>query len=343
MELYWRVIDLSPLFSGTVESAADSIIALSSDPGIQRRALLWKMNSIPVAQSAIFRIDPVVALLDVWTFSVQMTDYYETGRGKDDFGQWQPIAVLACRRLEADIARIGAELAGDATSNRGKEFVEEWVKSHPIDNPFFVRESTRQYWTGVVKEQGHGVISDVQTITDAVRVLSDRMEAYYETLGKQMRWQAEMLVQDQLVRRQEIEAALADLHAVALMDTDVTDIAKDIDRIESQFLLLQMDFAEVVDSINAYWATATTAIQRERAGMDALIQREREAVFADLEALSIKLIDESVAEVRRSMVGLLLPAAVVFVILLAAPFALGFFTGRMTSRRTPPTRNIDHG
>ena len=62
-ELYWRVIDLSPLFADGVEAAADSLIARSPSPQVRRRALLWKINALPVAQNAIFRIDPLIALL----------------------------------------------------------------------------------------------------------------------------------------------------------------------------------------------------------------------------------------------------------------------------------------
>ena len=75
------------------------------------------------------------------------------------------------------------------------------------------------------------------------------------------------------------------------------------------FGILQRDFAAVVDSVNAYWLAATTALQRERAGMQALIDQQREAAFADLEALSARLLDRSAAEVRGTMTGMIVPGS----------------------------------
>ena len=50
VEVYWRVIDQSPVFANAVQNAADSIIKSSTDPIVRRRALLWKINAIPAAQ-----------------------------------------------------------------------------------------------------------------------------------------------------------------------------------------------------------------------------------------------------------------------------------------------------
>jgi hypothetical protein len=340
MDLYFRVIDLSPLFSGTVEMAADSIIVLASDAEIKRRALVWKMNAIPVAQSAIFRIDPLVALLDVWSFSVQMRDYYETGLGKSDFGEWQPIAARACRQIEKAVGEVGTALTGQAKLDKAEDFVRGWANENPIESPLFVRKSTRAYWASVIEEEtGGGVVSSVQTMVDAIRVLSDRMEAYYETTAKQFRWQSEMLIHYELMRRQEVETVLEDFNRVAAMDRDVTNIARDIDTIEDEFTLLRRDFAAIVDSINAYWLTATTVVKEQGAMMDDRIRLQREAAVADLEAMSMRLIDESAAEMRRSIAGLVIPGVIGLVVLLAAPFALGFFTGRMAANRTHPPKS----
>jgi hypothetical protein len=320
------------VFANAVESAADSIIALSDDPEVRRRALLWKINAISVAQSAIFRIDPVIALLDVWTFSVQMTDYFETGAGKSDFGEWQPIAIDACRGLEDNFSRIGTELAGDVTTNRGSEFVEAWAGKNPIEDISFTRESTRGYWSKVVK-QGGGVISTVETLADAMRVMADRMDASYVLALKQARWQAELFIEDDLTRSPEIEGMFTNLDRLAEMDSDVSDIAIDIDTIEAEFGLLQRDFAAIVDSINAYWATATRVLEEQRVGMEPLIDRQREAIMTDLEAMSEKLVDQSISKVRGAVAGMILPGVLGLIALVAGPFAIGFFAGRASSRQ----------
>jgi hypothetical protein len=340
-ELYWRVIDLSPFFADGVEAAADSIIARSTDPQIKRRALLWKINAIPVAQNAIFRIDPLIALLDVWAFAVQMTDYFETGAGREDFGEWQPIAVDACRRIETHIAKVGNDLAGEVTSNRGREFAVEWTKTHKVQDLLFTRESTRGYWYDIVREQGQGVVGTMETMADAVRVLSDRLESSYRIALKQARWQAELIIQDELTQSVEIKTMLDDIDRLAAVDKDIADVAEDIRTIKTEFGILQRDFAAIVDSINTYWLTATTTIEKERAGMQALIDRQREAAFADLEAMSARLVDRSTSKIRGAAAGMIVPGIILLIVLMAAPFAVGFLVGRRASRRTQPAHRAD--
>ncbi|MCK5407553.1 MAG: hypothetical protein KAJ37_08870, partial [Candidatus Krumholzibacteria bacterium] len=314
----------------------DSIIARSADPQIKRRALLWKINAIPVAQNAIFRIDPLIALLDIWTFDVQMSDYFETGAGREAFGEWQPIAVDACRRIETQIAAIGNDLAGEVTSNRGREFVVEWTKTHKIQDLLFTRQSTRGYWYDIVRGQGQGVVGAMETMTDAVRVLSDRMESSYRIALKQARWQAELAIQDELMQSVEVQTVLDGIDRLAEMDEDVADVAEDIATIKTEFGILQRDFAAIVDSINAYWLTATTTIEKERAGMETLIDQQREAVFTDLEAMAGRLVDRSAAKARGAVAGMIVPGIIGLIVLMAVPLAVGFFVGRSSGRRSRP-------
>ena len=225
-------------------------------------------------------------------------------------------------------------MAGEVTSNRGREFVEEWTKTHKIQDLLFTRQSTRGYWYDIVRAQGTGVVGTMETMADAVRVLSDRLESSYRIALKQARWQAELMLQDELTRSAEVKTMLADIDRLAAMDKDVTDIADDIDTIETEFGILQRDFAAAVDSINAYWLTATTAIKRERTGMQALIDQQREAAFADLEAMSARLIDGSTAKFRGAVAGMIVPGIIGLIVLMAAPFAGGVLVGRLAARRT---------
>ena len=75
------VFGLASRVTERVETAADSIIDLSDDPEMRRRALVWKIYAIPEAQLAVFQLDPLVAALDTWVFAIQMRHYFETGGG----------------------------------------------------------------------------------------------------------------------------------------------------------------------------------------------------------------------------------------------------------------------
>jgi hypothetical protein len=65
-ELRIRMQELSVLCAGIIEKSGDEIIALTNDPVVKRKALLWKMNSIPAVYKAFYNPKPLIAMLDSW-------------------------------------------------------------------------------------------------------------------------------------------------------------------------------------------------------------------------------------------------------------------------------------
>ena len=100
MELTNRLNIFNFRFAALVESAADDIMTQTNDPVIRQNALRWKMNAIPVAQEAVFRDDPMAALIEITTFSIQMELFFMEANGKDLFGEWQPLAGEAVKRIQ---------------------------------------------------------------------------------------------------------------------------------------------------------------------------------------------------------------------------------------------------
>jgi hypothetical protein len=75
--------------------------------------------------------------------------------------------------------------------------------------------------------------------------------------------------------------------------------------------------------------------------MQALIDQQREAAFADLEAMSERLVDRSTSKLRGAAAGMIVPGIIGFIVLMAAPFAVGFLVGRSAGRRTRATHHTD--
>ena len=134
---------------------------------------------------------------------------------------------------------------------------------------------------------------------------------------------------------------ITDIDRLAAMDEDVKDVAEDIGTIKTEFGILQKDFAAIVDSINAYWLTATVTLEKESAGMQALIDQQREAAFTDLEAMAGRLVDRSAAKARGAVAGMIVPGIIGLIVLMAAPFAVGYFVGRSSGRRSRPQHRSD--
>src|SRR5215469_16925899 len=82
-ELSSRNQSLLAVYSSQIEVAADQIIVASTSPPTRRVALLWKSEAIPVLQTSLLNTDPVVAIIDTWTFIFQMSAYMQQPAVKD--------------------------------------------------------------------------------------------------------------------------------------------------------------------------------------------------------------------------------------------------------------------
>ena len=91
-------------FAETVEFAADTILAQTTDLEIQLNALRWKINAFRAVRQASFHQAPVEALVDTWVLTTQMANFFQSGLGHDMFGTWQGLVVAQCDELQSDAA-----------------------------------------------------------------------------------------------------------------------------------------------------------------------------------------------------------------------------------------------
>jgi hypothetical protein len=234
--------DLTGVFTGTIEQAADHIIAASPGNEIKRHALLWKINGIPAAYRALSQPDPAIAIIDTWALSMQMVDYFEHGPGKADFGLWHPIANEASRKLETRVMEMVASGLPNGNVDPLQQKIQTWVLEHPIERDFIYRDTVAPQLASIIGDQAMDAIQTVGTLAIGVEELADRFAAHMDLLTKQARWQAELLVAE-TASRPDIEGGLAMI-------------------------------AELTDSINRFAPIAEQSAE--------LIAREREALFENL-------------------------------------------------------------
>ncbi|HKB14469.1 MAG TPA: hypothetical protein VKF62_00305, partial [Planctomycetota bacterium] len=124
--------DYADGFSATVQRAAGAIAAASDDLAIRRRAVLWKIHSIPVLRSIVARPDLRSALADAWTYTLQMHQYFREGKAPLPFGEQQPLAVAASAALESDFDRMASSLLKPENVDRAREEIRRFVVEHPL-------------------------------------------------------------------------------------------------------------------------------------------------------------------------------------------------------------------
>ncbi len=321
-------------FAGAIRTAANKIIAETDDPVIRRRALKFKMETISVSQIVVSYHDPLVSILDLWAFTVQLTNYYRDGPGRDDFGPWQDDLVATLEKFPPVLRSRALRLVVDTTRVDADNIINQWAVANPIAGEIRQRPWMADTLSTLYQAQGMGALGAMGVIAERISNLSDRVAIYYALMPDQLRWEGEVFLEDILTRNEGLRLALDSVSAISASLGRRVEIAETgSPLIDSLLATVRMDarllIAEVLDSVDVIRLATMADVDREIAVVLAAVQSERMAVMATLDTLTRARIDQSVSAAR----GLMWIGIVLGIVILAAPFILGLIVGRAVSSR----------
>ena len=287
-------------FTGVIEECADEIKEQATDVTIQRNVLLWKMYGIPAVHQAAFHPDPVAGLLDINALTFQMSDFFETGYGKQAFGEWQHIARdgLKKHRLELNETMRHLTISGDITVTQ--QHIRAWADENPMEDFHFQRVSISTMLDTMLYDERRGLFDATALIADGMNDLSGRMKIYTEYLPRQARWQAEYLL---LVESSKFMKTVMDS--------------------------LQSQLNAMLDSINVQRVATLYELQRERIALTDFVQTERIAFVHELNTLT----DRSMIDIKGVVDHLRGLGILLGIVLIGVPLALGIIIGRIMQRK----------
>jgi hypothetical protein len=293
MRLFMRA-QVQPL-SDLIVTAADQIIAGTTNRAIQRQALLWKIDAVPSLRQALFRPNPLGAVLDAWVMAFQMDDYFAKGAGKDALGDSHPIAVQACRHLETALAAIATSFTISKDISHTRSFAQQWAAEHPIRGSIAGRETT------VNRVIGNDVITSLSTgealanVTVSLDDLQRRLEIYSAQLPEQARWETELvaLEQNQALQLQQVVPLAG--QAVKSIDSAGTSVGRLVPAVERVAAVAENTPKLMAEEREA----AVKAIQAELNRALAFVHEERVAVLTQLTAERIAVLQEMRDVVRQ--------------------------------------------
>ena len=269
-QIEYQLFDFVTRFSRQVEQAADQIASHSSNPTVRRNALLWKLYAIPAVQLATEHSDPLATLVDLWAFCVQQTTYFESGAGNDLFGKDQGVAIQTSRKLESEIAGIAAILMkSDALDLAHKEIV-QWAAMHPLENHLFARSSIVTLVADVYPDRPVGFFESLNTVQAELANFKGRVALYADTLPRQARWQAELLIEQ---------------HGGPLVGAQLTNA----------FRLVALEREAIVSAINAQRMETLDALRAERIAALQSFSDQRVAILKETR----EIMQETLAAVGR--------------------------------------------
>ena len=267
-ELRARTYSQGRVLSLGIEQAADSVLAVTRDPGTRRNALLWKMSSIPALQEATLAPDPLIAAMDLYAYMVQTRDYFERGDGAKLFDTEQPIIAAGIPRLVANSRAFAELVAGERGIETGVGAIDQWAREHPVRGRHFLRQSLVGDWSQVFGSSGGSAFATLGHMEQSVEEVAERLQFINETMLKQVRWNAELLMSD-IARPEDLEAARALLARANELTAGLPQ-------------LLAAERTAVLDAVRAERVAVLLDIDRQRLATMAVAQAERGVILAAL-------------------------------------------------------------
>jgi len=314
----------------TVEVAADSIIKAASDPDVRRNALAWKANAIPAIQTTTHHPDPLISFVDGWVLAVMMADYFETGRGRDQFGPQQPVATHAMRSLvsgiESDTRRV-LEDAGSDDYQRFYDFVHDWAERHPIDNDLYLHRTAAVFAADVLAGQQIGGLSSLGTMEEMALDAQTMARAYLAYTFKTVLWQTQLMIES-MMDTTLITPLLDSVDRMAITSTATRLLEATPDMIASERALILAETERMLEeSLNRTFDMVAGERAVIMAEVEAMIAREREIIFEELGAMTPDLM-EQVEDTAISVIDHVLLRVAIGIAILVVLLGLGWLIFR---------------
>jgi hypothetical protein len=276
-------------FGAVTEGAADRIIALTGDEAVQKAAMRWKMQAIPVCYLTCFRNNPLAGLIDTWLFCAQLDQYFSDGDGRELFGEHQQIAVETVAALLANIRTSAETMTTPARFSNIEKLVEEALANHPIRMGIGSRVTPLDDFAHFSR-RSRGALAAIEDVEYQFQHFARRTQIFAEHIPKQVRWQAELLTTE------------------ILRKTRAGNLVTELDDLEQALKTVSAEAAEIRELVS-----------RERSRVQETVAQERAAALLRVDEISKARLSEAFAQIDEILlraVLLLGPVCLVALLLL---------------------------
>jgi hypothetical protein len=318
-------------FAAIVEQKSDYIREQSTDPAMRMTALKYKSDVVPVVYRAAFHLDPLIGLMDLTALSFQLEYFLTTGAGHSEFGEYQPVVLAGLKQIRGELLSQVEAVYKPVEDEGSGSYLDNWASEHPLTEPYVTRESIAPELIGLMKESGRGAVATVGSMADEFSALNDRLVIYTGHLPRQVRWEAEQIMETRLPNQTIIDSLIREIRAAATAVGDLRELKDRIPDLHTASVPVRLPRVErLLDSLDSKSAAALEIMDERIDIFRTILQQEREAAVRDLQGLSSAVMTDaqnSLSSIRNWLwIGAALGAVLMFV-----PFWLGVLTGRMRS------------
>lgn len=301
-ELRHRLRSLAPPFAGILEDAAERIELVAATREERLFATRLKVEGVPALFAALFRSDPVEAFIDTWVLTVQMTDFFTTGRGASLLSPPpREIALAACGSLQEQLRQQAREAAPGVDFSATAARLRQWAGENPIRS-LAARPSTAVLVAGLVAEPSLGAAQAAGKIAEDLNDLGARMDFMTATLPKQARWQAEQLLLEAAGAR-DVRALLdAGARAGADASRAVAALDRAIALLEGLPAEARSEREAVLRGLRGEREAVLASARGEREALQAFVSAERRAALETLAVERAALLKDFERQRRETVV-----------------------------------------
>lgn len=326
-----------------VELAADSISSLSIDnKNIQLNTLRWKIQTSEELGKISFQTEPKVALMDTWSYFLEVRNSIEKFEADGIFGSHNAIALNAISKNIDDIQKIALNIMPKGEYEKIKDFVEQYAENTPlVKENEFKHQSIREPYLKFKNIPDSIAVQTVGTLSEVVADASNRMGYYYDASGKRFNWKTEIILKERGLDSVAFEAKFAEfekqfdrLLTVAENSPEtIEDAIKEFRKnIGPLFNNLNREIRLAMLSLSSDVASVDTVLMRERVVLDSIIMRERIALTAKADTLIETGIEKAFESLGNMLRKLIIYYVLLYIVILGLPFYLGYLTGKRKNK-----------
>ncbi|MHC4942807.1 MAG: hypothetical protein ACYTG7_07275 [Planctomycetota bacterium] len=238
LQLMEMLKDFGDRFAFSIKVASNRIVEQHPELEIRKRTVYWKLVTIPNLRQSLYGEAPLIGLVDSWTFCVQMVDYFESGEGKDAFGDLTNIALEISRELEKDIKQLAARAIKQEYYREWQEEIEKFARQYPLSGltgrysarPVLLQasESGKLGWvTDLPLAPFRAFMSDTAQAIAEFNMVAERFADQIRFMPDDIQWHLELLLYD-IEERDTTRTALKSTEEISSSIHAFSEAAKDI-------------------------------------------------------------------------------------------------------------------
>lgn len=327
-----------------IEQAADSIHNLSKEEkNVQLNTIHWKIQTSEELGKISFQTEPRIALVDTWSYFLEVRNSLENPHLEQIFGAHKPIALDAVNQNIEEIKKIATSVLGKDEYKRIKEFVEDYANNTPLLlQKEFKHKSVRQSYLEFNKIPDSIAVQTVGTLSEVVSDATNRFGYYSDAAGKRFNWKTELFLQERGLDSLDFEAKMAEIdrqfqRLIVVAENSPETIEQAIkefrNNISPLFRNLNYEIGAAMQSLSSDVQSVDTMLERERIALDSIIERERKALTKKADDLVNTGIENAFDGLGKTIRKSILYFILLFIVVLGLPFYLGYLTGKRKTNK----------